>query len=194
MLTNDLLREENFYFPLPPAKMLNVQMTQIDAVVLSISGNAINKGMALNRLEAINNHARHMVIDRDGSVFQTAQFDQAIRHLPETRYKGIDCRNSIGVELINIGPISKNILDDTAGITARDLVGEWRVNIADLTFGTHKNILFEEFAGPQISNLVKFIAMWRKHRPLRVINISHWNHSKYIALPPVFPKPRISIE
>jgi len=81
------------------------------------------------------NASAHIVIGRDGEVWQLASFDQRAWHCGESEYKGLKFLNgcSIGIEFVNQGPLTK----DSDGV----FWSKWRHRIPanEVEEATHKN-------------------------------------------------------
>jgi len=73
--------------------------------------------------EKTNGFGYHVLIDRDGTVFQTAPFDRITRHAGLSNWRGWDNLNgfSIGVSLANYGPLkmSRGTYHNEYGVTMK---------------------------------------------------------------------------
>ena len=81
------------------------------------------------------NASAHIVIGRDGGVWQLASFDQRAWHCGESEWNGLKFLNgcSIGIEFVNQGPLTK----DNDGV----FWSKWRHRIPadEVIEATHKN-------------------------------------------------------
>jgi N-acetyl-anhydromuramyl-L-alanine amidase AmpD len=181
-------------FPLPANKLLNQTINHLQIVVLSISRSAINIGMELARLDSDNNHARHLVIDRDGTIYQFAPLNQQIKHLLVQR-NGFHNHNSIAIELINVGKIfapenhtAKIILSSGDFRQSGD---NYKQTIACKMLRGHHNLTYEAYSFTQIHALEKIFQQLNLKSPMMAINICKWDQTH--SLTPVFPFSKLKV-
>jgi len=170
----------------------------IKAIILSISRDAFNIGMALDRLESPdNNHARHMVIDRLGKIYLAAGLTTALRHVNSHRRGAGDLNNdnTISIELLNCGMVPEKrlqhkrmIMRDTSDIFHYKLPRHNVVSAYDRHY-------YEIFAQEQLDTLKKLLRQLRKLNPvLETVSANYWPSISYYKLTPVFPHARFGVQ
>jgi len=184
-------------YALPPHKLLpHVGMEKIDAVIFSISRDAFNLGMAMQRLEdEHNNHCRHLLIDRDGKCYQFADLLQPLYHLPNyTVTQQLGNYNTVAVEIVSSGKI---FYPDGKYLLLRQ--GEFqsrisRNNIRPVPSGRSTQY-YETMYYQQYNTLRDIIIEFRSNFPhIALLNCDFWPELKRFALPAVFPLRRLNIE
>lgn len=104
-------------------------------LIIHYSGSGDTAGTVAWLTKRGSNASAHIVIGRDGEVWQLASFDQRAWHCGESEWNGLKFLNgcSIGIEFVNQGPLTK----DNDGV----FWSKWGHRIPDLTVqpATHKN-------------------------------------------------------
>ena len=111
----------------------------------------------------------HVLVDRDGTVHQTAPFDRMVHHAGASNWRGRKALNafSVGVSLANHGPLRR------AGGRWRTLEGQ-PIADADVVEGSHANgdplwagIGWERFPAPQVEAALDVCASVASAYPIR---------------------------
>lgn len=103
----------------------------------------------------VSSASAHIVIGRDGEVWQLASFDQRAWHCGESEWKGLKNLNSyaIGIELVNFGPV---MLDKDGSFRSR--YGH-EVPADEVSEATHKNEseprYWQKYPPAQLAKLVE---------------------------------------
>ncbi|MDW3651232.1 MAG: N-acetylmuramoyl-L-alanine amidase [Bacteroidia bacterium] len=115
----------------------------------------------------------HIVIDRNGDLYQCAPFNKRIGHAGYSNWKGLESLNahSIGISLSNYGPINK-IQDGTfRSEIGSKIVPTAKAFKADHPNGTpdRRNQYWETYEGIQIEKLQELIETLTAEYPIRNI-------------------------
>ena len=106
-------------------------------LIIHYSGSGDTAGTVAWLTKRGSNASAHIVIGRDGEVWQLASFDQRAWHCGESEWNGMKFLNgcSIGIEFVNQGPLTK----DNDGV----FWSKWRHRIPadEVEQATHKNEL-----------------------------------------------------
>lgn len=100
----------------------------------------------------------HVLIGRDGEIVQLVSLDSVAWHAGESAWKGLTGLNkySIGIELVNLGPLVELKGKLTGATTGRP------VEKADAHYGPHKNggsyLWWQKYTGVQIAALERVCA------------------------------------
>ncbi|HWY36419.1 MAG TPA: hypothetical protein VNX68_17375 [Nitrosopumilaceae archaeon] len=190
-------------FILPNSKkIIGEKITRLTTVVLSISRDAFTLAMAIDRLEQPDNHhARHLIIDRDGSIFQFAKLTQPIYHLPSScDRRKINNYNSIAIELVTAGKLfytyhRKIVLHCASNI------GEQKLKIARENIKSYQQeasnsyVYYETFYFNQFYALFNLLNLLRQYNTnLRVLDCDRWQDLAQFNLSRSIPRRRLGIE
>jgi hypothetical protein len=169
---------------------------QLKAVILTISRDAFNLGMAMTRLEADTNyHARHMIIDRMGKIYLAAGLTTSLRHMHGVRNDTLTHENTISIELVNCGAIPEKRLQHKRMIM-RDTsdVFHHRLSRSSIVIAEDGNY-YEAFYYEQLTTLKKLLTQLRNLQPdLQIMNSDRWANMSYYKLTLAFPSRRFRIK
>ena len=185
-------------FPLAPNKRLEGSLTNITNIVLGISRDAFSLSLCLERIEHPDNmHARHIIIDRNGQVYQAARLDQPINHLPANQRNKINNNNSVAVELVNAGKLFHSESGDAVILRSRGMQGSQRLKISNTNIRpTRRNGVlqfYEVIYHNQYVSLCNLVGLLRQKFPnVQVIDCERWLQLHRFALPPDFPRRQLN--
>jgi N-acetylmuramoyl-L-alanine amidase len=191
-------------FLLPEIKHIQsddvIDDNKLTAAVLSISRDAFNLALALDRLEEPGNlHARHLIIDRDGKLYQLAKISQPIYHLPLAFSTYITNYNSIAIEIINAGKLfytKTNYLKLTSSNpTGQHSFSIKKANIKAWTARDRPHLhYFETLYYNQYITLCNLLNLLLRLSPnLRIVDCARWPELHQFNIPPVFPRRRLGL-
>ena len=115
----------------------------------------------------------HILIDRNGDLYQCAPFNKRISHAGRSNWKGIENLNghSIGISLANYGPINKIQDGSFRSEVGSRMVAADKAFKADHQNGTpeRRNQYWEIYEGIQIERLQELIELLVQHYPIKNI-------------------------
>ena len=182
---------------LPPNKIVSnytMPIYQVQAAVITISRDAFNLGAAIDRLETVNNHARHLVIDRTGRIYQAASLTSIIRHIHMVNSRDLDIDNTISIELINSGVIlEKRVRHKRLTLRSNDGRFEHKLTSNNVVYAPD-GYYYETFPHEQCFALVRLIEQLRELQPyMSLMSGSLWKSTSHYSLTPAFPFDRFGI-
>ncbi|MEM6799802.1 MAG: N-acetylmuramoyl-L-alanine amidase [Bacteroidota bacterium] len=115
----------------------------------------------------------HILIDRNGDIYQCAPFNKRISHAGRSNWKGIENLNghSIGISLANYGPLNKIQDGSFRSEVGSRMVAADKAFKADHPNGTpeRRNQYWETYEGIQIEKLQELIELLVQHYPINNI-------------------------
>jgi hypothetical protein len=170
---------------LPPYKTVgHILMHNLCGVMVGISRDAFTLAMAFDRLESNNRHARHLIIDRDGTIYRIASLTTALAYTEPLG--GLNCSNIVSIELINAGRIFPDHTKSTVLLqnnTYRHVIKRSSMKLAD------QGVYYENFNYHQSDSLLFILHALRNLLPsLKFVDCGFWESQRDFRLTPVFPK------
>lgn len=115
----------------------------------------------------------HIVIDRNGDMYQCAPFNKRIGHAGYSNWKGLESLNahSIGISLANYGPLHKIQDGSYRSEIGSKIVAPEKVFKADHPNGTpdRRNHYWETYEGIQLQKLQELIELLVEAYPIKNI-------------------------